>query len=256
MRIGFRQINPTGGKPAGTYNDGGDPTGAPVKIVAWDAVSWTAWKHNAALSARRFWNERFWLLNNLGTCPFKTPANTFIPNFTCGFELIANDASVGFNHHVVDVVRLDPSEAIFNSHATLMDSLDASSVVNGTDSAGKAITQVPIAHEIGHLIAFGHVDIGKPHCPATSDTNAAVCYGVSDYDMNSVMGRGMQLRSIHAMPWIISLDIITKALPASTLYVPQAKFVKPIEAYQQIMHPRTVQEFETGVLPTGLPVGR
>jgi predicted metal-dependent phosphotriesterase family hydrolase len=71
----------------------------------------------------------------------------------------------------------------------------------GTDSAGKPIMQQAHVHEVGHLMGFDHVDVGKPHCPADQNTNAAACYGVADVDKNSVMGSGMQLRVDHAMPW-------------------------------------------------------
>ena len=56
-------------------------------------------------------------------------------------------------------------------------------------------------HELGHLLGLGHVDIGKPHCPAAGNTNARACYGVEDSDKNSVMGGGIRLRNEHAMPW-------------------------------------------------------
>jgi hypothetical protein len=56
-------------------------------------------------------------------------------------------------------------------------------------------------HEIGHLLGLGHVDIGKPHCPVSGNTNASACYGVADADKNSVVGAGMRLRNEHAMTW-------------------------------------------------------
>lgn len=70
-----------------------------------------------------------------------------------------------------------------------------------TDSYGRPIMQRAHVHEIGHLLGLGHVDIGKAHCPAVGDTNAAACYGVADVDKLAVMGDGMALRTSFATPW-------------------------------------------------------
>lgn len=256
LKLGFRQINPAGGAATGTYHDYGDATEPVRAIVPWDAASWTAWKQNLASSAERFWDKRFWLLNNLGVFPLKLPIGIFIPNFDCRLKVTCSDVNVGFHHHVIDVVRLASSERLFGSHASLFDSLDNQAIVNDVDSTGLPISQVPSAHEIGHLLGLGHVGIGSASCPATGDTNASQCYGVTDTDKNAVMGMGMQLRNGDAIPWLAALTLLIRAKPASTLYVPTARYTKSTEVYQQPVYPRTVQEFEAGLIPLTLAPGR
>ena len=257
LRLGFRQINPAGGAASGTYNDFGDPARKARKIIKWDSGSWAAWKQNFCRSAERFWHGKFWLLNNLGVFPYKVPQGSiFLPNFYCRFTLQGSDANAGHHHHVIDVVRLDPSETWFGSHSTLYDNLDTNPIQKGTDSAGKPIVQQAHVHEVGHLMGLGHVDIGKAHCPATADTNAPSCYGVTDQDKNSVMGQGMQLRGIHATPWFDALKEFIKVESPSTLYKPEAKFVKRISPSLRLEYPRTVAEFEAGTHLHTLTAGR
>lgn len=218
LRIGFRQINPPAGATHGTYNDYGSATGTPRKIIKWNSGEWFAWKNSFVQSAQRFWHGKFWLSNNAGYFAFLVGKQIYLPNIWCRFELIGNDALAGPHHHVIDVVRLDPSENWFGSHSTLYDSLDTRSVPKGIDSNGKPIMQRAHVHEIGHLLGMGHVDEGKAHCPVTGNTNANACYGISDIDKNSVMGSGMQLRPEHAKPWMTAIDEFVKVEPPSTIY--------------------------------------
>ena len=209
LRVGFRQVNPAAGAADGTYNDYGRATGTPRKIVKWSPVAWAQWKLNFVTTAQNYWNGKFWLVNNFPIYEIDRASKKYRPNIYCRFKLIGSDAGAGVFNHVIDVVRLHSSETWFGSHSTLYDSLDTNSVQKGTDSAGKPIVQRAHVHEIGHLLGLGHVDIGKPHCLATGDTNAASCYGVADADKQSVMGQGMQLRTSHADPWrkaVISLS--------------------------------------------------
>lgn len=93
-------------------------------------------------------------------------------------------------------------------------------MLTGNDQHGAPIMQAAHVHEIGHLLGLGHVDIGKPHCPVSGDTNARACYGVADVDKNSVMGGGIRLRDEHAMPWrraIIQLTGVGSAASARGL---------------------------------------
>ncbi len=260
LKLGFRQINPAGGAATGTYNDYGDATATARKIVKWTPAAWATWKLNFVQSAERYWKGKFWLVNNMGILPYKAKGKIFIPNIYCKFDLQGSDASAGFHHHVIDVVRLDSTETWFGSHSTLYDSLDTSSVQKGTDSAGNPIMQQAHVHEVGHLLGLGHVDIGKSHCPATGNTNASACYGVADADKNSVMGQGMQLRNEHAAPWKTALSEIMKGEKASTLYTPPLLVVaknlfKLVEVKQVRHYPRTTDEFEKGTLITSRAAG-
>jgi hypothetical protein len=219
LRLGFRQINPAGGAATGTYNDANPRS---RKIIKWTAPAWNTWKTNFCRSAQDFWSGSFWLINNLGVCGFKDNGQVYLPNFYCLLDIIGSDANMGSHHFVIDVVRLDPSESSFRSHATLYDSEDTKPTSVRNDSKGKPIMQQTHVHEIGHLLGLGHVDIGKPHCPATGNTNAPRCYGVADQDLNSVMGAGMQLRDSHAQPWQSALVQLLAKHPVSTDYTPPA----------------------------------
>lgn len=201
LKIGFRQINPAGGAAQGTYHDYGDPTEKTKKIIKWSNQAWTAWRTNFVQSAQRYWHGKFWLINNFDHLCYEVKGVKFRPNIWCRFSLSDVDPTSGAPHHTIDVVRLHASEHWFGSHSTLYDSLDTRRAQKATDSLGNGIMQQAHVHEIGHLLGLGHVDIGKPHCPAAGNTNAAACYGVADADKQSVMGAGMKLLTDHANPW-------------------------------------------------------
>lgn len=202
LNLGFKQINPKNGASSGTYNDYGASTSTARNILKWTPATWQSWKINFISGAQKFWHGKFWLENNLSALPYQHGGATYIPNIWCKFELNGSDATSGTSHHhVIEVVRLAPSETWFGSHSRLYDSLDTNSVQKGTDSSGNPIMQRAHVHEVGHLLGLGHVDIGKTHCPTSGNTNLAPCYGVADSDKYSVMGQGMQLRDKHANPW-------------------------------------------------------
>lgn len=211
LRLGFRQINPAAGAASGTYHDYGDPTAPTRKIVKWTTPAWHTWTRNLCASAQRFWDGRYWLLNNFATLDFTNKSATYRPNVHCRIQIVRvleNGHHPSHGHaghinanHVIDVVRLDPTETWFGSHSTLYDSLDTNAVQKATDSAGHPIMQRAHVHEIGHLLGLAHIDVGKAHCPVTGNTNASACYGVADADMQTVMGDGMTMRPAFATPW-------------------------------------------------------
>lgn len=209
LKLGFKQINPPGGAASGTYNDYGSATSPARKIIKWTPAEWIRWKSNFVRSARKYWHGKFWLGNNFPEFEFNHKGVIYRPNVWCKFDLVGGDALVGKYHHIIEVVRLHKSETWFGSHSKLYDNLDTNSVQKGTNSKGKPIMQRAHVHEVGHLLGLGHVDIGKPHCPAAGNTNISQCYGIADADKNSVMGQGMQLRPKHANPWRRALKQMT-----------------------------------------------
>ena len=248
LRLGFRQVNPAAGAAAGTYHDYGDATEPTRKIVQWTTSTWNAWKSNFVLSAQRYWDGKFWLLNRRGVLPYNTATGIYIPNVFCRFNLVGSDASAGHHHHVIDVVRLDATETWFGSHSTLYDSLDTNLTQKRTDSHGHAVMQRAHVHEVGHLLGLDHVDVGTAACPATGDTNAAVCYGTSDTSMNDVMGGGMTLHLWHANPWMSAMTSHLRYITPSTVYTPAARLVQRFEPKMARCFPRTVAEFEANTL--------
>ncbi len=267
LRMGFKQINPSGGADKGTYHDYGDATEPTRKIIKWTATSWTNWKTNFVSSAEAFWTGKFWLINDSGSFPFTKGTATYYPNVWCRFKLVGNESTVAGNHHTIDVVRLDPTESWFGSHSTLYDSKDTNSVKKATTSAGKKVMQRAHVHEVGHLLGLDHVDVGKPHCPAAGDTNAGMCYGVADADKLAVMGSGMQLRLENAYPWREALrafaleelmmaalgNPLLLALGRVSLSMPVASITSVWPAKMQRHYPRTEAELRAGTMITARP---
>lgn len=229
LKIHLKQVNPAGGAASGTYRDYGKATTPQRRIVRWTPASWGRWKRRFTTSAEKFWHGRFWLINNHAATPsyrhcydspsmclchtsldFEDQGVMYRPNIWCRFDLqVVGTAAEA--HHSIDVVRLHQSEKWFGSHERLYDSRDIDRAHKRTDSQGKKVMQRAHVHEIGHLIGLPHVDVGKAHCPSTGNTNAGVCYGITDDDMNDVMGAGMQRKAWHAKPWRAGIVKITGA---------------------------------------------
>lgn len=243
LKLGFKQINPEGGKDEGTYYDYGDAKETARKIVKWTDAAWTEWKNNFVASAQKFWTGKFWLENNFdlyGVESVQVPyvAGFYIPNINCKFKLIGSDAGAGGQHHTIEVVRLAKTETFFGSHSRLYDSLDTKEVVKGRDSKGNKILQKAHVHEVGHLLGLPHVDVGKKHCPTSGNTNAAPCYGVSDEDKKAVMGAGMQLRPANADPWRKAMIAIsTKGSVTGTDWKASLTELKPVLKASKAMSP-------------------
>jgi hypothetical protein len=259
LRIGFRQINPPAGAAEGTYHDSGDVAKPTRKIVKWSDVAWRDWKTTFVASAEKFWHGRFWLINDSGSFPYKKGTTTYYPNVWCRFKLVGNEATAAGNHHTIDVVRLHRSENWFGSHSTLYDSKDTQSVQKTTTTRGRKVMQRAHVHEIGHLLGLNHVDVGKPHCPAAGDTNAAACYGINDVDKVSVMGSGMNLRIENSYPWrealrYFALDAFVKTAfnpvamltGAKHLYAPIIALTSVWPAKTHRHYPRTEAEMVAG----------
>ncbi|MGF1580965.1 MAG: hypothetical protein ACFCD0_16500 [Gemmataceae bacterium] len=272
LKLGFRQINPAGGAAAGTYHDYGRASAPTRNIIRWTPGSWALWKDNFLRTAQRFWNGKFWLINNFPVLEFVDQNVQYRHNVYCRFRLIGADANPGtHHHHVIDVVRLAPGENWFGSHSRLYDSRDTELVQKNTDSAGRPVMQRAHVHEVGHLLGLGHSAEGTPACPVTGNTNAAACYGTTDHDMTSVMGSGMDLRPEHAWPWRSTIADMTnrgvvrtapenralRSLSASigtTLGITPPVFVSnDWTAVMQRHYPRTQEEVRTNAAVTSRP---
>jgi hypothetical protein len=263
LRVGFRQINPSGGAARGSHHDYGDATEPARKTVKWTNGAWQAWKSNFVRSAERYWRDKFWLVNDSGSFAFHGGSSIYFPNVWCRFKLVSKEAGVAGNHHTIDVVRLHQSEKWFGSHSTLYDSRDTRSNYKKKTSTGESVYQRAHVHEVGHLLGLQHVDVGKPHCLPTTDTNASACYGVADADRVSVMGSGMTLRVENAFPWrealrYFSIEEAVKSMvnpwgfPVSrtSLYLPISSVGAVWPAKLKRHYPRTEAELKAGVAIT------
>ena len=260
LRLGFNQINPAGAAAAGTYHDYGRASAPTRNIIRWTPASWEAWKTNFVTSATAFWNGKFWLVNDAGLFSFMVGTTTYIPNVFCKMKIVASDGPAN-THHAIDVVRLAASENWFGSHERLYDSLDTTSVQKSTDSHNRPIMQRAHVHEVGHLLGLDHVDVGQAHCPASGDTNASACYGVSDQSLNSVMGTGMQIRLENASPWRNAIrgfalqhvmtgggsSVLSLMMPFSRLFAFPTHVLASWPARMRRHYPRTLAEAQVGL---------
>ena len=240
LKLGFRQVNPSGGTEKGTYHHYGDATEDTVKIVKWTDVAWDHWIKHLVSTARKYWHGRFWLVNNFAHLEYKDRSVEYRPNAWCRLEItpvLAPAIGPVDAHFLIDAVRLDKSEKWFGSHKTLWDSRDTRWNKKSTDSKGKKVMQRAHVHEMGHILGLGHVDIGKPHCPIVGDTNAGACYGVADLDKKNVMGSGMARTANLARPWRRAMVQITGKGNANTPADWQGKLRRH--------YPRTLDEAKT-----------
>lgn len=220
LKLGMTQINPEEEADAGQYHDYGpaSDTGRMRDIIKWEAAAWTTWKAKFSRDVEKFWSDAFTLENKdryFLICA--ADGEIYAPNVKCKLHLTINDGTAGTNHHNIEVVRLAEDENFFGSHSRLYDSKDIDEVTKAIDSAGKAIVQKAHVHEIGHLLGLDHVSVGTANCPVGSDTNRKICYGVTDFEKNSVMGSGMKVRKPNAKPWMDAMRHFSTAVVHSKI---------------------------------------
>jgi hypothetical protein len=112
LKLGFRQINPAAGAREGTYHDFNDAKRPARKIIKWGALEWENWAKGLTASAQRYWNGKFWLINNFPILEFEEGSERYRPNIYCRIRIVPvlHEGGLGSAHHVIAAVRLHPTE--------------------------------------------------------------------------------------------------------------------------------------------------
>jgi len=245
IKVAFEQYSPMFG-----YGPIKDSDGNEFECIPWKASAWEKWINHFVSINEYWWDGGFWLMNNYKLLPYSIGRDTFIPNIYCRFKYeVADQASA---HHKITMVNLNSDisndgSAYFRSNSGLMTNFGNNTRVTGTDSQNQPIHGITSIHETGHLLGLGHVDIGKPHCPDTYsfyegigphfDTNEIACYGVTDWDKNSIMGAGTDLRREHGLPW---REAIIHILKKGWVSHPMISWAVELER----AYPRTIEEVD------------
>ncbi|HTK28394.1 MAG TPA: hypothetical protein VL309_02530 [Vicinamibacterales bacterium] len=196
IRVHFSKIDPAG--KTGVYPDSDNTAAHPSKpaIQKWAPGEFELFTRRLVTGAQRFWNGVFWL---------KTPARykdldwpdgrgTHRCHLYCRFELeqVLHEKDA---HYTIAVVRVRQGQA-FRSNSRLYSQLDIVGDHRIPHSTAKFWTHV---HEVGHLLGLGHV--GHGHKTNVHHDNTPQAYGVTQAEMQDVMGRGSHRHAWHARPW-------------------------------------------------------
>jgi hypothetical protein len=198
IKILFVKIDPAAGA-TGTHGDADDAPSTPSQrpIQRWRPGEFERFVRNLTSSAQRFWDGQFWLktprtYDGLNFTPPRGPS--FRCNIYCKLDLKAA-ASATDAHYTIAVVRV-PDGTNFRSNSVLYSQNDIQSEHMIPHSTVKFWTHF---HEVGHLIGLGHVGTGGATNVHNDNSNTA--YGVTQQEMQDVMGRGHAIHDWHATPW-------------------------------------------------------
>jgi hypothetical protein len=211
----------------------GDSLGkANIRTKDWEDSEWYKFR-DVVTQGAEVWNNRFWLIppDSYKELSWPLPPHewTHRPNIKCSLE-VNFFASPGEAHKTINMVRLDDSYYTRNplrsqagTKIGMWDSMDGMPIVfDVPDASGvtRHYSQVPVAHEIGHLIGQHHIGVMKkttlclramdPSRPPTlvaggvvySPEDSAECYGGDTPSLaNNIMGMGMAFDVVNAQPW-------------------------------------------------------
>lgn len=175
-------------------------TGDPIEIAAWTPTDWWKWKETYQKEGQKHWHGKFWLQTPSTWTKFDVwgPGKTsFRPNVWCRFVLDVRDTPFPDGaHKVISVVKLANDE-FFRSDDSNYDDGDIKLVDKGGGHKQKAFV-----HELGHALGMDHIAnlIDPIRCPAGSGDTA--CYGATFNERANVMGSGMKLAKVNALPWV------------------------------------------------------
>jgi hypothetical protein len=163
-------------------------------------------------------NDQFWLEppcdyaplvvpftppNGIGMGVF-SPTPTHRPNVKCEIRVqLVPGAEPGAPHRTITVLRLDDAQSAIRHSARLWDHTVTD--WRWTAEDGKVLKQMPVVHEVGHLLRLFHPGVGiVPGC-TTKDNSQPKCYCVDGW-CAELMGAGMTITDRLAAPWQKSME--------------------------------------------------
>jgi hypothetical protein len=204
IRVHFAKIDPAGA--TGLHGDSDDEAAHPSKrkIQKWKTGEFERFTKNLVTGAQRYWNGVFWLQTPKSYSGLNYPDQraTHRCNLYCRFELELAPTEADA-HYTIAVVRAQDGET-FRSHSRLYSQNDIKSERLIPRSTAKFWTHF---HEVGHLLGLGHVGTGG-HTNVHGD-NSASAYGVTQNEMQDVMGKGSARHAWHATPWQQAAEAFT-----------------------------------------------
>lgn len=222
LAVCLQMFNKKVGEPA--INSKVSSSGHRILLQDWTTEEWDNYQKDSTQAAN-VWNNKFWLIppdsyNEL-RWPYPPREPTHKPNFKCSLEVDFN-AKLEDAHKVMFVFRLHDSYKVSplrahaggEGYAGFLDSTDAKPSVmpDVPDNVGvkHQYSQVPVAHEIGHLLGQDHIGVLKHTelCRVAAEAsnagpNTLRCYGAFDNPRiaDNIMGMGMAFDVVNAQPW-------------------------------------------------------
>lgn len=265
LRVKFTPLDISNAAPDGMYPDSNNEL---KRVIAWDMNQWMQWKQGFIRSAEAFWSDRFCLVNPSHLFAIDEQCKYFVPNVRCRLKIQdQGDCETG-EHIQVTIARLSAFESGFRSHSRLMTQRDTTLERAAYGKWLKSIKQRTHVHEVGHWLGLDHVNVGKRCCPEILGKNRRPCYGITDFELNSVMGGGMDVRPENAKPWQRAMRYFAAREPEKHLLAPASDMDRalaviktgpkpsyppsaiPWTAEMKKVFPRTPQEVVDGALPT------
>lgn len=223
LRVWLEQINPRQVQlplfmdflgpiqlPLDVKNDSDD---VPWVIRQWQPKEWFSFTNEYIRDGQRFWNGRFWLRTPDDFDELDVPKGHPYcrPNIWCRFNLTLarSPADAHTSISVVQLVANEKQGHDFRSTAVLYSKFDLKSDFS-QDHSGKWHRQRTFIHELGHSMGLPHIGVmtNAPSCtaavadPKKDGTNSSECYdGANSEEADNVMGRGMKMTAIDALPW-------------------------------------------------------